>query len=119
MVVERCPDPGPVAGEQGPDLVERQVHLPQSADQARVLDLIRRILPIPGIWIDPDRPEQLDLAIVPERHGRQAGGDRERSDIQERFVIHDLEHHGSGRRRVKTVTARATYNPREPATYAK
>jgi hypothetical protein len=69
------------------DLGERDLQLAQRGDHPRVVELGRRVVPIPGVLVDARGRKQPELVIEPERLGREPGALRELSDAHQ---IHQL-----------------------------
>jgi hypothetical protein len=52
----------------------------QPRDQPGLVELVRRVVPVAGVLVDPDRAEQAELVVQPQRLRRQPGRAGELTD---------------------------------------
>ncbi len=68
--------------QDGVDLVQGHIQIPETADHLGRRDLIDGIPPVPGLRVDVSRLQQPDAVIVAQRLDAQVGGPGEVTDGQ-------------------------------------
>ena len=90
--------------EQVADRLERDLQVAHPDDRARRLELLAPVRAVVRPLVDPRRPQQVQLVVVPQRSDAQARQPGEPSDGQQ--VVHSRHRGPSGYPRVKGLVAR-------------
>src|SRR4051812_22103841 len=78
---------GVVGGEDGPDVLERQLQLAQPRDRPGGLELSAPVAAVARELVDVRRPEDVELVVMTERADAQPGEPGEPTDRQQ-VIVH-------------------------------